>query len=256
MTGRTKFAVLLLAALGAGAARAEESAAEISKKSRERGALNLVNLAAELKLSTTAADGKVKDQVLSTSSKNIAGKNHALSRFIQPASVAGVAFLTIEGGPGEADDISLYLPKLKRVRKVAKTERGKAFMDTDFSYADIASNGSRDEDNKRLADDKVDGRDCFVLLGKGSGDSPYGEVKLFVDKQTWVPMKVEYADKAGKAFKRYRTLKLKAFKDRTIAAESLMENLQTGTKTQMTVLKLEDAASSDDAYSERALERG
>lgn len=58
----------------ASAALAEESAAEISKKSRERGALNLVNLAAELKLTTTGADGKVKDQVLSTSSKNVGGK--------------------------------------------------------------------------------------------------------------------------------------------------------------------------------------
>src|SRR5204863_3282030 len=132
--------VVLVTALVAGLALAEETAAEISKKSRERGALNLVNLTAELKLVTTAADGKSKEQVLSTSSKNIGGKNHALSRFLQPAGVAGVAFLTIEGAPGEADDISLYLPKLKRVRKVAKTERGKAFMDTDFSYADIASN--------------------------------------------------------------------------------------------------------------------
>src|SRR4051812_36419904 len=187
--------LLILAGILAGvAAWAEESAAEISKNSRERGALNLVNLSAELKLTTTAADGKTKDQVLTTSSKNVGGKNHALSRFIQPVAVAGVAFLTIEGGKGEADDISLYLPKLKRVRKVAKTERGKAFMDTDFSYADIASNGARDEDNKRLADEKVEGRDCFVLQGKGGEDSPYGEVKLWVDKQTWVPMKAEYQD--------------------------------------------------------------
>jgi hypothetical protein len=242
--------------LVASAALAEETAAEISKNSRERGALNLVNLSAELKLTTTAADGKTKDQTLTTSSKNVGGKNHALSRFSEPAAVAGVAFLTIEGGPGEADDISLYLPKLKRVRKVAKTERGKAFMDTDFSYADIASNGSRDEDMKRLPDEKVEGRDCFLIAGKGGEDSPYSEVKIWVDKKTWVPMKAEYADKAGKPFKRYRTLKLKAFKDRTIAAESVMENLQANTKTQMQVLKLEDAATSDDAYTERALERG
>ena len=248
--------ILGCAVLLGSVALAEETAAEISKNSRERGALNLVNLSADLKLTTVAADGKLKDQVLSTSSKNVGGKNHAISRFTEPAAVAGVAFLTIEGGPGEADDISLYLPKLKRVRKVAKTERGKAFMDTDFSYADIASNGSRDEDMKRMPDDKVEGRDCFVLAGKGGEDSPYGDVKLWIDKKTWVPMKTEYADKAGKPFKRYRTLKLKAFKDRTIAAESVMENLQAGTRTQMTVLKLEDAATSDDAYTERALERG
>ncbi len=246
----------LLAALLSLSAFAEESAADISRKSKDSGALNLVGLTAEMKLVTTGADGKVKEQVLSTSSKRINSKSHALARFSAPVGVAGVAVLTIEGEPGEGDDVSLYLPKLKRVRKVAKSDRGKAFMDTDFAYADIASNGTKDEDLKRLPDDKVDGRPCFVLQGKGDDTSPYGQVTLFVDQQTYVPLKVEYQDKGGKPFKRYHTLKLKSFKDRTLAAESTMENLQTGSKTQMTVLKLEDSTLGDDAFTERALERG
>lgn len=236
--------------------RAEESAAEISKKSRDRGALNLVGLTAELKLVTTNKEGKAKEQVLTTTSKTIAGRSHALSRFSAPAGVAGVAVLTIEGPPGEGDDISIYLPKLKRARKVAKSDRGKAFMDTDFAYADIASNGTRDEELKREADQKLSGRDCFVLSGKGGDASPYGQVLLFVDKQTYVPMRVDYADKEGKPLKRYTTLKLKAFKERTLAAESLMENLQSQSKTALTVLKLEESTLGDEAYSERALERG
>jgi negative regulator of sigma E activity len=129
-------------------------------------------------------------------------------------------------------------------------------MDTDFAYADIASNGTRDEDLKQLADEKVEGRDCWVLEGQGDETSPYGQVRLFIDKQTFVPMKVEYADKNGKPFKRYRTLKLKSFKDRVLAADSVMENLQTNSKTAMTVLKLEEATLGDDAFTERALERG
>jgi negative regulator of sigma E activity len=164
--------------------------------------------------------------------------------------------LTVEGQPGEGDDVALYLPKLNRVRKVAKSDRGKAFMDTDFAYADIASNGTRDEDLKRLPDAQVDGRPCFVLQGTGDATSPYGQVTLFVDQQTYVPMKVEYQDKSGKPSKRYLTLKLKAFKDRTLAADSVMENLQTGSKTQMTVLKLEESSLGDEAFTERALERG
>ena len=234
----------------------ETTAAEISKKSRERGALNLVGLTAEMKLVSIGADGKSKEQVLSSTSKTIDGKSHALARFSAPAGVAGVAVLTVEGGQGQGDDVSLYLPKLKRVRKVAKSDRGKAFMDTDFSYADIGSNGTRDEDTRRLEDGKIDGRDCFVLEGKGDDTSPYGSVKMFIDKQTWVPMQVEYADKAGKPLKRYHTLKLKQFKDRVLAAESLMENLQAGTRTQMTVLKLEEATMGDEAFTDRALERG
>lgn len=235
---------------------ADESAAEISRKSKDSGALNLVNLTAQLKLVTTPTGGAPKEQVLTTSSKRINSKSHALARFSAPIAVSGVAVLTIEGDPGEGDDVALYLPKLKRVRKVAKSDRGKAFMDTDFAYADIASNGTRDDELKRLTDEKVDGRPCFVLQGKGDDASPYGQVTMFVDQQTYVPMKIEYQDKAGKPFKRYSTLKLKAFKDRTLAADSMMENLQTGSKTQMTVLKLEESTMGDEAFTERALERG
>ncbi len=234
----------------------ETTAKEISQKSRERGALNLVGLTAQLKLVTTSKDGKAKEQILTTSSKKLDGRSRVVTRFEQPAGVAGVAFLTVEGAAGEADDISLYLPKLKRVRKVARQERGRAFMDTDFSYSDIASNGGRDEDFQKLADDKVEGRDCFVIKGKGGEDTPYGDVTMWVDKQFFVPMKVDYADKKNEPLKRYRTLKLKSFKDRTIAAESVMENLQTGSKTQMTVLNLNDAPVGDEAFTERALERG
>lgn len=236
-------------------ALADESAADISKKSREKGALNLVGLTAELKLVTTTGEGKVKEQQLTSSSRTINGKSHALARFSAPAGVAGVAVLTVEGDKAEGDEVSLYLPKLKRVRKVAKSDRAKSFMDTDFAYADIASNGASD-DVKKLADEKVEGRDCYVLQGKGDATSGYGDVKLFVDKQTYVPMRVEYADKEGKPFKRYSTLKLKAFKERVIAAEALMENLQTKSKTQMSVLKLEESSLGDDAFTEQALERG
>ncbi len=249
-------AVLVLGFSSFSALAGEETAAEISKKSKERGALNLVGPQAEMKLVTTSKDGKVKEQVLTTASKSIGGKNHSLARFSQPAPVAGVAVLTVEGSAADGDDISLYLPKLKRVRKVAKSDRGKAFMDTDFAYADIASNGTRDDSLKRLPDEKVEGRPCFVLSGKGDDTSAYGTVTLWVDQQTWVPMKVDYSDKQGQPLKKYRTLKLKAFKDRTIAADSVMENLQTGSKTQMQVLKLEDSTAGDDAFSERALERG
>ncbi len=246
----------MIVSLVASAALAQDTAAEISKKSRERGALNLVGLTAEMKLTSISADGKSKEQVLTSTSKTINGKSHALARFSAPAGVSGVAVLTIAGDQGQGDDVSLYLPKLKRVRKVAKSDRGKAFMDTDFSYADIGSNGTRDEDTRRLEDSKIEGRDCFVLTGKGDDSSPYGQVKMFVDKQTWVPMQVEYSDKAGKPLKRYRTIKLKQFKDRVLAAESVMENLQSGTKTQMTLLKLEDSTLGDEAFTDRALERG
>jgi hypothetical protein len=245
-----------LVVAAATAASAEDSAQDIARKARERGGLNLVDLVAELKLVTTAKDGAPKEQVLSSASRKVEGRTRSILRFSQPASVSGVAVLTVEGQGGAASDMSLYLPKLKRVQKVAQGERGKSFMSTDFNYADLGGTGGDDSRMKREADQKVDGRDAYVLSGPAGADSPYGEVMLFVDKETFVPLRVDYKDKDGKPFKAFRSLKLKKFKDRTLAAESVMENLQTGSKTQLEILRIEDSKLGDEAFSERALERG
>ncbi|HVE83458.1 MAG TPA: outer membrane lipoprotein-sorting protein [Myxococcales bacterium] len=247
----------MLAAAGAGRALAEESAQEISRKSRERGALNLLDLTAELRLVTTGKDGAVKEQRLVSSARKVGGKLHSLARFTEPSGVAGVAVLTVQGEGAAADEISLYLPKLKRVRKIVQSQRGESFMQTDFSYADLGSSGgARDEALKREPDAAAEGRQCYVLRGSPGEGSPYGEVTLFVDQETYVPMRVEYRDRDGKLLKVFRALKLKRFQDRTLAAEAVMENAAQGSRTALTVLRLEASRLSDDDFTERALERG
>ncbi|WP_257460605.1 outer membrane lipoprotein-sorting protein [Archangium lipolyticum] len=246
-----------VALLVAPPARAEESAADIARRSRERGALNLLGLRAELKLTTVTKEGRRKEQVLTSTAKRVEGRLCSLARFSQPAGVAGVAVLSIEGAKGEPSDISLYLPKLKRVRKVAKGQRGQSFMDTDFNYADLGGTGGERDESLRLAGEaKVLDRPAHVLRGQAGPDSPYGEVTLYVDKETDVPLKAEYSDREGKPFKVYRAVQLKKFKDRVVASPSVMENLQTGSSTTLEVLKLEEVQLGDEAFTERALERG
>ncbi|QRN99933.1 outer membrane lipoprotein-sorting protein [Archangium violaceum] len=246
-----------VALLVAPPARAEESAADIARRSRERGALNLLGLRAELKLTSVTKDGRRKEQVLTSTAKRVEGRLCSLARFSQPAGVAGVAVLSIEGAKGEPSDISLYLPKLKRVRKVAKGQRGQSFMDTDFNYADLGGSGGERDESLRLAGEaKVLDRPAHVLRGQAGPDSPYGEVTLYVDKETDVPLKAEYSDREGKPFKVYRAVQLKKFKDRVVASQSVMENLQTGSSTTLEVLKLEEVQLGDEAFTERALERG
>jgi hypothetical protein len=248
---------VLVALLVIPPARAEDSAVEIVRRSRERGALNLLGVRAEVKLTSVSKTGQRKEQVLTSTAKRVEGRLHSLARFSQPAGVAGVAVLTVEGARGEPADISLYLPKLKRVRKVARTQRGQSFMDTDFNYADLGGSGGEQEEVMRLVGEtKVLDRLAHVLRGKPGPDSPYGEVTLYVDKETSVPVKIEYSDRDGKPLKVYRAQQLKTFKDKVLAARAVMENLQTGSTTTLEVLKLEEVQLGDEAFTERALERG
>jgi hypothetical protein len=233
------------------------SAQDIARKSRERGSLNLLDLTAELRMVTTGSDGKAKEQTLVSSARKISGRVHTMARFMSPPGVAGVAVLTVEGEGDAPDEISLYLPKLKRVRKVARTQRGESFMQTDFAYADLGSTGgAREEDLRLMPEQAVDGRPCHVLRGEPGADSPYGQVTVFVDKETYVPLRAEYRDRDGALMKVYRALKQSRFKGRTLATEAVMENVKQGSKTTLTVLRLEESRLGDDAFTERALERG
>ncbi len=243
-----------LAALPASAA--EPSAADISRQARERGSLNLVGLQAELRLTTKGRDGREKVQVLRSAARQVQGRNASLARFLEPAGVAGVAVLTLAGEGGAPDEISIYLPKLRKVRRVAPGERGKSFQDTDFSYADLGSVGTREQDVKKFGAEKVEGRDAWVLAGAAEEGSPYGQVKVWVDQQSSVPVRAEYADKQGQPFKVYRVLKLRKFGARVLAAEAVMENLQVGSSTKVELLKLDETPLPEEAFSERGLERG
>jgi Outer membrane lipoprotein-sorting protein len=231
-----------------------ESAEEIARKSRDRGALNLRDLTAEVKLTTIRGEN-TKVQVLRTTAKEIDGRSHSLARFIAPPGVEGVTVLTIEGLKDQPDDISIYLPKLRRVRKVATSQRGQSFMDTDFNYADLAGTGAEREGVKRQGDARVQDRDVFVLEAEHHRDSPYGKVTLYVDKESYVPLRADYADRDGKPFKHYEALKLRRFKNRILAAESVMKNLQSGSETRMEILRIDEATLGDEAFTERALER-
>jgi outer membrane lipoprotein-sorting protein len=245
---------LLLTAPALTARAAEETAADIAHKARELGSLNLVGLKADMKLVNVEKGGDRKERDLSTQSKKIDGQTRTITRFKGPADVAGVALLVAQGTAGAADDVSLYLPKIRRARKVAQSNRGDAFMESEFSYADFTSNGVDETSSTREKDGAVDGKPVFVLTGAPK-DSPYTKVVLYVDKATYVPLKVDYFDKDG-LLKVYTVQKVEKQMDRQLATESTMENMRNGRRTLLSVSKLATADAPDTSFTERGLERG
>ena len=59
-----------------------------------------------------------------------------LVRFTAPADIAGAGFLQIQNREGD-DERFLFLPELKRSRRISGNLRGSSFMGTDFSFADL-----------------------------------------------------------------------------------------------------------------------
>ena len=64
-------------------------------------------------------------------------------KFLDPADVRGTAMLIIDSKNSQ-DDMWIYLPALKKTRRIVSTEKGKSFMSSEFSNADMSSGSNSD----------------------------------------------------------------------------------------------------------------
>lgn len=80
-----------------------------------------------------------------------------LTEFISPADVQGTTTLLIENAKG-SDSMFVYLPALKKVRRLASANKGDAFIGTDFSYGDVLGYKLSDWKYTKLADGKFNGK--------------------------------------------------------------------------------------------------
>jgi outer membrane lipoprotein-sorting protein len=120
----------------------------------------------------------------------------SLVRFSAPADLAGAGFLQVQKR-GDDDDRYLFMPDLKKSRRISGNLRASAFMGTDFSFADLDRRDLREAEATLLADENVGKFPCFHLeVRPKRGDSQYSRAELWVRKDSFLPLKWTMYDKA------------------------------------------------------------
>lgn len=161
--------------------------------------------------------------------------------FDKPAGVKGVALLTWQNKDKD-DDQWMYLPGLKKVKRIAKGGNKNYFMGTDYAFEDLVSENKNKFKYTRIADEVVDGQDCYVIevypntkqMKKATG---YKYRKLFVRKDLFFTVKIDYFDKRGRFFKQQILSDLVQIKgDMYRAKKSLMINDKENHTTRITAL--------------------
>lgn len=115
--------------------------------------------------------------------------------FDEPADVKGTAFLSFTHAT-EADEQWLYLPALKRVKRISSANKSGPFMGSEFAYEDIASAELEKFSYKWLRDEELDGIACFVVERYPAyAKSGYTRQIVWIDKEHYRPMKTEFYDR-------------------------------------------------------------
>ena len=119
----------------------------------------------------------------------------SMSIFDKPADVKGTAFLTYSHSK-EPDEQWLYLPALKRVKRISSKNKSGPFMGSEFAYEDISSQEVDKYTYKFLREEDLDGKPTFVNeqvpTYKNSG---YTRQVVWIDQSKYIPLKIEFYDR-------------------------------------------------------------
>jgi hypothetical protein len=184
-------------------------------------------------------------------------------RFDTPADIKGTSFLQIEHIDGD-DDLWIYLPALKKSRRLVANNKKDSFVGSDFSYGDISLPKVDQYRHSLLKTEKEDGVDCFVVESVPASDavranSGYSKKVTWVRSDNFVEAKVDYYDLAGRLWKTQtvsRPEQVDAQKGRWFPLHREMVNRQNGHRTVIDATKLVPGiAISDDTFTTRYIER-
>ena len=178
--------------------------------------------------------GKESKRAIRSKTLEVPGDgDKSLSIFDTPRDVKGTAFLTFSHKVGD-DEQWLYLPALKRVKRINSRNKSGSFMGSEFAYEDIASQEVEKYNYKHLREEKYEGQDCFVgesypVDKKNSG---YTKRISWVDKAEYRLLKVEFYDRKKSLLKTLTVSDYQQYLDTYWRADSMhMINHQTGKST-------------------------
>jgi len=174
------------------------------------------------RMTITTTSGKKRTFLFESWGKDDGEKT--LIRYLEPRRVKGHATLMLNN----ADDIWMFFPRTRRVRKLATHAKKQRMQGSDFSYEDMGGGDSfiTDFSAKRLKDDKVDGNPCYTveLTRKPQAALSYSRLILRILKDNYVPVVIDYYDEKDPA------LLLKTLKQMDIV---LIDNIPTARKAEM-----------------------
>jgi len=188
---------------------------------------------ARLEMTLRNRHGDESRRALEVSTLEIAGDgDRSLTVFKSPRDIAGTAFLSYTHAL-EPDDQWLFLPALKRVKRIASANKSGPFVGSEFAYEDLSSSELPKYEYRWLRDETLDGRLAFVIEERPVyPHSGYTRRVVWLDQQMYQPLQVEFYDRRNSLLKTLTasgyTLHLERY---WRPATMLMVNHQTGKRT-------------------------
>lgn len=226
---------LLLFPLATAAATPEEKGLAIAREADRRDT-GFENSTANMRMVLKNKHGQESVRKIRVRTLEVADDgDKSLTIFDNPRDVKGTAFLTFSHKQGD-DDQWLYLPALKRVKRISSRNKSGSFMGSEFAYEDISSQEVEKYTYKWIRDEVYDSQQCFVVerYPVDKKNSGYTRQVIWIDRKEYRTLKVNYFDRKNSHLKTLTFTGYKKYLDKYWRPDEMnMINHQTGKSTQL-----------------------
>lgn len=251
------FALLLLAAtaLYADGVTVEQILANFDKT------LGVPNIQGTFKVQLISRAGEIREIQARAFQKYLGNSQiNRLFIFDFPPSVRGTSLLLHSFFDGRPNNMWIYLPAVRRVRRIAlESSGGGYFMGSDFTYRDLINNDNSRLKFERLPDERFNGVDSYVIKAYGATaqaqqEHGYSYIVSLYRKDNYFMHSRRYYDFNGELVKVYEVQDYLDLKPYIYPTKISMTNVHTGHRSVLLAENTSTATIPDDYFTTRFMQ--
>lgn len=214
---------------------------------------------ANLTMTLVNKSGDERERKIKQFTKDFGDVEKSIMFFTAPADVKNTSFMNwTYDDDSKSDDQWIYLPALKKIKRISGDSKSDYFMGSDFTYDDLGDRKLDDDTHTLLREETIDGVDYYVVQSiPKDEDYMYSKTITWIRKDNYIGLKKEFYDEDGELLKILKINKFEKISGIWIITHSEMENIQKSHRTGMQLdnIKINTGIPSS-KFTERMMMRG
>jgi outer membrane lipoprotein-sorting protein len=213
----------------------------------------------DLTMTLINKSGKQRIRKIKQFTKELGDVEKSIMFFQSPADVKNTSFMSwTYDDESKSDDQWIYLPALKKTKRISSDSKSDFFMGSDFTYDDLGDRKLDDDTHELLDVETIDGVDYYLVESTPKDeDYMYSKTKTWIRKDHFIGLKKEFYDEDEELLKILKIKKFEEISGFLVITNSEMENVQKNHRTTMELSDVEiNTNIPASKFSERMMTRG
>ena len=217
------------------------------------------DMTSDLTMTLTNSANNERVREIKQFTKDLGKVDKKIMFFQSPADVKNTSFMSWSyDDEGKDDDQWIYLPALKKTKRISSDSKSDYFMGSDFTYDDLGDRKPNQDVHKIIRQEKLNDEQCYVIESSPiDKDYMYSKTITWIIKDKWIGLKKEFYDEDKELLKELTVEKYEDINGFLIITHSEMKNKQKDHNTIMELKNVQINSGIEDAkFTERIMTRG